>query len=89
MVTKKNPAPAPDPKKILRLRERDYLGMTQEQVEADSAQSPIHTNAATALTFSRGTFGESGLTETVEALRAKVEKVKAGDLSGMDQHAGM
>jgi hypothetical protein len=86
MATKKKPAPspAPDPKKTLRLRECDYPGMTQEQVEADSAQSPIHANAATALTFSRGTFGESGLTETVDALRAKVEKVKAGDLSGLE-----
>lgn len=86
MATKKKPAPAPapDPKRTLRLRECDYPGMTQEQVEAESAQSPIHANAATALTFSRGTFGESGLTETVDALRSKVEKVKAGDLSDLE-----
>jgi hypothetical protein len=86
MTTKKKPAPAPepDPKRRLRLRVEDYVGKTLEQVEAASAQSPIHANAATALTFSRGTFGESGLTETVDALRAKVEKVKAGDLSGLE-----
>lgn len=80
-MAKKTAAPVIDPKNQLTLRESDYLGKSRERIEAESSQSAIHANAQTARIFARGTFGVSDLTHSVEALKEKVERVKAGDLS--------
>ncbi len=80
-MAKKSPTPASNPKDALRIRESDYAGKTVDRMEAELAQSPVYANAQTARTFSRGTFGVSGLTESVEALRDKVERVRTGSLS--------
>ena len=84
MATKKKAAPTTDPKKTILFMESDFPGKTMEQVQAEAAESPAFSNAATVQNFSRGTFGESGINELAGALRSKVEKVQAGDLSGME-----
>lgn len=71
-----------DPKNQLRIGQ--VPGESNDYMEAKSAQSPIHANAQTTRIFSRGTFGDSGLTESVEVLTDKVAKVVAGDLSGAE-----
>jgi len=84
MATKKKSAPTPGPKKTILVREPDFPGKSMDQVQAEVAQSPSFSNASTVQNFSRGTFGESGINELAGALRSKVEKVQAGDLSGME-----
>ena len=84
MATKKKSAPVPDPKMILLVRPSDFPGKTAEQVQAEVAQSTMFANASTVRNFSRGTFGESGINESTDALRDKVAKVQAGDLSGVE-----
>jgi len=76
------PAPTTDPKNALRATRQE--GKTVERMEAELAQSPIHANASTARVFSRGTFGDSGITEMSEVLRDKAAKVNAGDLADME-----
>jgi hypothetical protein len=84
MAKKPKAAPTPGPKKTILVREPDFPGKSMEQVQAEVAQSPSFSNASTVQNFSRGTFGESGINELADALRSKVEKVQAGDLSGME-----
>lgn len=84
MATKKKSAPTPDPKGVLRLRESDYPGKTQDRVMAEISQSPIAANAATSMIFSRGTFGDVGISDALDAMREKAEKVQAGDMADME-----
>lgn len=77
----KKAAPAVDPKNQLNLRESDYLGKSRERIEAESAQSPIHSNTQTARLFSQGTFGVADLTHSADTLAEKVQRVQGGDLS--------
>lgn len=51
---------------------------------AEAGQSSVMTNAITALTFAKGTFGELDLGASDEVMREKVARVKAGDLSGVE-----
>ena len=80
-MAKKAVVPVSDPKNILTLRESDYLGKSQERIEAELAQSAIYANVQTARLYSRGTFGVSDLTKSATVLSEKVAQVKAGDLS--------
>jgi hypothetical protein len=76
------PAPATDPNHALQVPPQE--GKTDKRRVAEIVQSPIHANASTARVFSRGTFGDSGITEMSEVLRDKAAKVKRGDLSDME-----
>lgn len=80
-MTKKT---ASDPKRQLRLDSSLYAGKTSEQVMAEISQSPTCANAATALTFSAGTFGAIDLTASIEAMRDKAAKVQRGDMADME-----
>ena len=76
--------PEIDPRDILQLSDVECEGMSPDRAEAEVAQSTIHTNAQTARSFARGTYGTTDWTESVAALKDKVAKVQAGDLSGME-----
>lgn len=56
----------------------------REKLRARNSLSAVITNATTSMDFSRGTFGEIDLTENVAAMREKVAKVQAGDLSDVE-----
>ena len=57
-------------------------GKTDEQRLADVSLDPAANAAATVLMFNKGSFGETGITETFDALREAVKKVRKGDLAG-------
>lgn len=84
-MARKSKQPVGDTKNTLRLNRAEYESKSIERIEAESAQSPIHANAQTARTFSRGTFGVSDLTESVAILAEKAATVRAGDLSGAEE----
>jgi hypothetical protein len=76
--------PEIDPRDILQLRDVECEGMNADRAEAEVAQSTIHTNAHTARIFAAGTYGTTDWTEAAAAMKDKVAKVQAGDLSGME-----
>ena len=84
MVAKAKSKPAKDTPKSTTLRVTDDPGESRELKMARLSLDAVVTNAQTSLTFSKGTFGEIGLTEAVEAMRAKAAKIKAGDLSELE-----
>ena len=84
MVAKAKPKPATDTPKSTTLRVTEEPGESRELKMARLSLDAVVTNAQTSLTFSKGTFGEIGLTEAVEAMRAKAAKIKAGDLSELE-----
>lgn len=59
-------------------------GKSENRVVAEVALSPMATSALTASKFLRGSFGDLDLTASVEVLREKADKVKEGDLSGLE-----
>lgn len=59
-------------------------GKSTNKVVAEVALSPMASSAFTASTFLRGSFGNLDLTASVEVLREKADKVKEGDLSGLE-----
>lgn len=77
-------APPIDTRNVLRILETEMPGKTAEQVEAETAQSPIYAAAQTARLYSNGTFGISDLTASVETLRDKAKRVQNGDTSDME-----
>lgn len=83
-MAKKSTVPATDPKKSLTLRASDYPGKSQDRVMAELSQSPIAGNVCTSMAFSKGNFGELGITDAIEAMRGKVEKVQAGSMADME-----
>ena len=83
-MAKKPKIPANDTKNQLRTSQSDYPNMSVDRAMAEIALSPIINNAQTSRIFSKGTFGDSDLTESVEAMREKVAKAQAGDLSGAE-----
>jgi hypothetical protein len=62
---------------------KDKLGhKSLERIDAEIAQSTVTLNAQTVRLFAHGTIGTVDLTESVELLQEKTEKVCSGDLSG-------
>ena len=57
-------------------------GKSAERRRADLSLDPAATASATVLAFNQGTFGITGMTETFEALRESVRKVRQGDMAG-------
>ena len=72
--------PKTTPDKGLRIARVE--GKTDEQRLADVSLDPAANAAATVLMFNKGSFGETGITETFDALRESVKKVRKGDLAG-------
>lgn len=72
--------PKAEPDKHLRIASVE--GRTEAQCLADVTIDPAANAAATVLMFSKGTFGNTGISETFEALRDSVQKVRKGDLAG-------
>lgn len=59
-------------------------GKSRERKMAELGLSSVVANTNTARTFGKGTFGELDLGESIDVMREKVDKVKAGDLSGVE-----
>ncbi len=76
---KKQTTPTAPKAKTLQLRRQE--GKSDGRIMAECALSAVMGNAATALQFSRGTFGDSDVTESVAVMRDKANKVQSGDLS--------
>jgi hypothetical protein len=76
--------PEIDQRDILQLSNVECEGMSPDRAEAEVAQSTIHTNAQTSRIFAAGTYGTTDWTEAAAAMKDKVAKVQAGDLSGME-----
>ncbi len=66
------------------LKMRSVPGKTDEQLLASLALQPVTGSAFTALQFAKGSFGDRGVNEVVEALRETVETVKSGNLSHLE-----
>lgn len=64
------------------LRVTDDGKASKERRLAEVGLDPAASAAMTVRTFSRNTFGELGVTELFEAIRADADRIKAGDLSG-------
>ncbi len=60
-------------------------GKSRERKIAELGLSPVVANTITARTFGKGTFGELDLGESIEVMREKTGKVKAGDLSEVEE----
>lgn len=83
-MTKKASKPTVDPKNVLRVDFEDFPGKSEEYAKAEIAQSPVYSNAITARRFSVGSVGISDLTNSIDVLREKVARVKAGDLQDLE-----
>jgi hypothetical protein len=59
-------------------------GKSKERRMAEAGQSAVITNAITALTYAKGTFGELDLGASADVMREKVAAVNTGDLSGVE-----
>lgn len=59
-------------------------GMSDERQMAELILSPVAANTITSKKFSKGTFGEFDLTESVAVMKEKIRKVNAGDLSEVE-----
>lgn len=59
-------------------------GQSQDRFMSEIALSAVAANTTTAMSFSRGTFGELDLTESIAVMREKVAKVQAGDMSEVE-----
>jgi len=57
---------------------------TPEAATAEMAIAGLASNAVTAVNFTKGTFGEVSLNETVAALADSVRAVHGGDLKGVE-----
>jgi hypothetical protein len=62
----------------------EQVGKSKERQIAELALSPVVTNTNTATLFISGTFGKLSLTESIDVMQIKVDKVKAGDLSDVE-----
>lgn len=89
MATKKNQtakdAPKGDPRNTVQLKQEDFQDMTEEQVRAYIAQAPTYNAAFLTKMYSAQSYGPTGITEGVQAMRKKVEQVQAGNLSGLEE----
>lgn len=69
-----------EPNRQLRIERQE--GKSDAQRLADASLDPAANAATTVLAFNRGTFGETGISETYEALNEAARKVRSGDMSG-------
>jgi hypothetical protein len=72
--------PKTSPDRQLRVGREE--GKSDAQRLVDISLNPSASASATVLLFNKGTFGESGLTETYEALAEEARKVHGGVLTG-------
>lgn len=59
-------------------------GKSQERMMAELGLSPIVANTNTVRKFGKGAFGELDLSESIDVMREKIDKVKAGNLSDVE-----
>lgn len=83
MTAKKNPVTTKTSKKstLQIMQDKD---MTEDRQFAEIGLSTTILNAATASTFTKGIVGDIDLTEAVAVMKEKVNKVNAGDISGLE-----
>lgn len=74
----------PEASKANVLELRHQVGKSEKRIVAECGLSAVMANGATSRLFSKGTFGESDLTETVAIMREKAEQVQRGDLSEVE-----
>lgn len=81
MTTKKKAPPAKQ-NNVLRIGED--ITKSEAQQRADVGISPTVLNSLTAVAFTKHQFSDMDLTETVRAMRDKVNKVNAGDVTDIE-----
>jgi hypothetical protein len=59
-------------------------GQSQDRFMAEIGLSAVTANTTTAMEFSKGTFGELDLTESLAVMREKTERVQRGDMSEVE-----
>ncbi len=78
-MTRAKPA-ASDKESQLRITEEP--GVFKERRLANVLMNPAVHSAATCVTFGKGSFGTTEITETLDAVLETIAKVRKGDLSG-------
>ena len=84
MATKAKPKAGEDAANRNTLRVTVEPGESREHKIARLSLDAGINNAQTALAYSKGRFGEAGLTEAVDVMRAKASKITAGDLTELE-----
>ena len=74
--------PKPNPKNTLTVVEEK--GVSAERQIAELGLSSLTANAATSVRFAKGSFGDLNLADSIDVMRAKVDRVKEGDLSDVE-----
>ena len=74
--------PKPNPKNTLTVMEQK--GVSAERQIAELGLSSLTANAATSVRFAKGSFGDLNLADSIDVMRAKIDRVKAGDLSDVE-----
>lgn len=82
MTTKKKTPPAKQNANELRIKRDSTESETRALAETSLSAEVL--NSATARMFTKPIWGETDLTETVNAMRDKVNKVNAGDVSDLE-----
>lgn len=86
MTKPKKNTPEPTPKsRELKVEHPAGEPFDRERAMADIVVAGVGTNAATAIQFSRATFGEVGITEMVASLRATGTEVAGGSLQSAER----
>ena len=62
----------------------EKVGVSRERQIAELGLSPLTGNAATSVRFAKGSFGDLSLNDSIDVMRENIERVKAGDLSGVE-----
>ena len=79
---KKSALPAIPKSKQLSVKLKE--GQSHDRFMAEVSLSAITASTTTAIEFSKGTFGELDLTESIAVMREKTERVQRGDLSEVE-----
>lgn len=84
MATKKQSTKT-DSSNTAKLNRADFGGLTDDQVMAYIAQSPIYNATFISKAYASGTYGITDYTHGVTMMQRKVDKVTSGDLSGIEE----
>lgn len=82
MTTKVNALPAKSNKDEIRIKGEAGKSEAQQIAEAGLSESIL--NSVTARKFNKVTIGDTDLNETIYAMKEKIAKVNAGDLSNLE-----
>jgi hypothetical protein len=84
MATSQKKTPEPSKDNLNQLLIPNDANKTEKRLFAEAGLSATVLNSATAKNFTKCLMGESDLTETINAMKEKVSKVNAGDLTELE-----